>query len=175
MGSWDDRHFYNDASYATLAEARWAAFFEAMKHHALYDEHSDWAIGNEDHYTPQFWVRSPSGSFYLEVAERWNQNTRKYMRYDHPEIQEHRIYLAIGDLPPSQRVRLEGWWYERRKRTVMRLTPGPKWNDLYPSTDKTVLDALDRAHAADISPAVPFGRREDEGGTAVPLWDPLDD
>lgn len=174
MGSgWGVRHIYNGRLYESLAEAQWAAFFDAMNHEALYEAEGDWGIGNEEHYKPQFWVRCPVGPLYLEVSERWDQAARKPLKYDYPEVQEHHVYLAIGDLPDQQRVRHETWWYRRRKRTVLRLTPGPDWNELYPPGDGAVRRALDQAHGADIRPAVPLGRNAD--GTQLPLWDPIDE
>ena len=124
-------------------------------------EPDGWRIGNPEHYRPQLWIQRFDGSIYVEVQPEWDQNNRQPMLHTDPEIAEHHVYLAAGELPDEGQLRDVGW-LDPAGRGVLQLTAGDDWAALYPPDSDDVLAALEAAHAETFEPRIALPRREEE-------------
>lgn len=151
---------YYGTLFRTLLEARWAVFFNTLDNQCHYAP-DGWQIGNPEHYRPQLWIQRFDGDIYLEVQPEWNRDNRQPMLHTNPEIAEHHVYLAAGELPAEGQLRDVGWW-DPVGRGVLQLTAGDDWAALYPPDNDDVLAALKTAHAETFEQRIALPRREGE-------------
>jgi hypothetical protein len=148
MGSdWQGVTQYRGYSFLTVVEARWAVFFDTVRHDWDYDAEAEWGLFNAEHYRPQFFLHGA----YLEVQRPDDDRTRRPQLHYYPEIEEPVVYLAVGDLPDERQLSATGWWDSKRRSGVMKLTPGDDWNQCFP------LDYPDVRQAIEIARTVEFG------------------
>ncbi|MDQ3762223.1 MAG: hypothetical protein M3460_11210 [Actinomycetota bacterium] len=157
---------YGEHLFLTVAEARWAVFFDAKGDPWHYDPRAEWGLGNEQHYRPQFSL--PRLSAYLEVQRPDDHRTRHVLHHYDPEIEEHHVYLAVGDLPDEQQLATTGWWDSERDQGVMMLTPSFEWEKWFPPDRPRVLQALEAAKTKEFGPAVPLERQPEEEVSEIP-------
>ena len=155
----DEPGYYGNI-FRTLLEARWAVFFTTLDDQWHY-EPDGWRIGNPEHYRPQLWIQRFDGDIYLEAQPEWSRDSRRPMLHTDPEIAEHHVYLAAGDLPTEGQLRDVGWW-DPAGRGVLQLTAGYDWAALYPPDSDDVLAALETAHAETFEPRIALPRWEGE-------------
>lgn len=165
---------YGEYIFLTEAEARWAVFFAALRVRCHYDPSGDWGLGNAQHYQPQFRLPDPprasgdSQPSYFEVQRPDDDRIRHALRDYHPEIKEHAVYLAEGDLPDEQQLGATGWWDPGRRQGVWELTPCFEWEMWFPCASPAVLQALEAARAQEFASGIPSARQPEEGLREIP-------
>jgi hypothetical protein len=85
-----------------------------------------------------------------------------------PEVQEHAVYLAVGDLPDVQQLQATGWWDAGRRRGVTELTRCFDWGSWFPTYYLNVLHALDVARATEFESGIPSARQHEEEVRDIP-------
>lgn len=85
------------------------------------------------------------------------------------QIEEHAVYLAVGELPDEQQLGATGWWDPGRSQGVMKLTPCFEWGDWFSPNYPDVLQAIvvAKTHEFEES-AVPLGRQPGERVRDIP-------
>ena len=148
---------YRGATFQTVLEARWAVFFTALDQDWHYAA-DGWPLGNPEHYQPQLLVMRSDVQLYLEVRAGWDRHTRRPMLYAEPEIEDHHVYLAAGELPDQKQLRRVGWW--DNGQGVLQLTAGWDFAQLYPPGNDDILAALETAREETFELPMPTPRRE---------------
>lgn len=139
---------YGGYLFLTVVEARWAVFFDTLNDLWVYDREAEWGLANAQHYRPQFSLPRLNG--YLEVQRPDDNRTRQPLHHDYPEIEEHVLYLAVGDFPDEQQLGATGWWNPRRGQGITKLTRRCfdfDWGKWFPPNYPDVLQALEAARA----------------------------
>ncbi len=157
---------YCGHNFPSIVEAQWAVFFETRGEVWHYDREATWGLVNAQHYRPQFAL--PRLDAYFEVQRPHDHQTRRSLQYDHPEIKEPVVYLAVGDLPDERQLGTTGWWDPGRSQGVRNLTPGDDWKAWFPPDYPDVLRAMEFARTTKFGPAIPEGRRTGEGIRDIP-------
>ena len=157
---------YRGHNFPAIVEAQWAVFFDALSDTWRYDQEAEWGLTNTQHYQPQFFL--PRLNAHLEVQRLDDHQTRQFLQHYYPEMEEHVVYLAVGDLPDEQQLGTAGWWDPRRDQGVRSLTTGYDWEAWFPPSYPDVLRAIEVARTKEFESAIPRGRQPGEEVMDIP-------